>query len=314
LHPEIFMKRIFFTTVAIVLAMVLHSQSAWAPCNPTAKLFSDADGESAAVKFAKDSSTLNVCLIGKIINDNDFNDYYINEGDFTVKVISAGSDLIAEKPLKCLAENKAINQWFACAFEIGSDEIPSSNLIQSRLKIVAETYEPSACSILEYIDMPDVIAGDDANANCILDEAEGSGGGGGGGGAFPVVTLADNDADGTPNVMDNCPYVANADQADADGDGVGDACEDGDDDADGDGVVDADDNCPGTFNPQQEDADADGVGDACDTEGASPSDTAPDAQLDEGGMCSLNQAAGPGAAPFLMIALALVPLAIRRRR
>ena len=155
LHPEIFMKRIFFTTVAIVLAMVLHSQSAWAPCNPTAKLFSDADGESAAVKFAKDSSTLNVCLIGKIINDNDFNDYYINEGDFTVKVISAGSDLIAEKPLKCLAENKAINQWFACAFEIGSDEIPSSNLIQSRLKIVAETYEPSACSILEYIDMPE---------------------------------------------------------------------------------------------------------------------------------------------------------------
>jgi hypothetical protein len=34
----------------------------------------------------------------------------------------------------------------------------------------------------------------------------------------------DSDRDGVPDVIDNCPYVANHDQADARGDGIGDAC------------------------------------------------------------------------------------------
>lgn len=58
----------------------------------------------------------------------------------------------------------------------------------------------------------------------------------------------DTDGDGVTNLQDNCPLVANPDQADTDGqDGVGDAC----------------DNCPAIFNPGQEDSDHDGVGDAC---------------------------------------------------
>ncbi|MFD1616282.1 discoidin domain-containing protein [Gelatiniphilus marinus] len=44
-------------------------------------------------------------------------------------------------------------------------------------------------------------------------------------------------------VNDNCPGVDNQDQADFDGDGMGDAC---DDDDDNDGVLDADDECPET--------------------------------------------------------------------
>lgn len=35
----------------------------------------------------------------------------------------------------------------------------------------------------------------------------------------------DNDADGIMNSKDNCPYVANRDQSDVDGDGKGDACD-----------------------------------------------------------------------------------------
>lgn len=37
--------------------------------------------------------------------------------------------------------------------------------------------------------------------------------------------LIDEDADGVPDDSDNCELVENADQADADGDGVGDACD-----------------------------------------------------------------------------------------
>jgi len=40
-----------------------------------------------------------------------------------------------------------------------------------------------------------------------------------------TVTDQDTDGDGIPDSTDNCPYVANPDQADADGNGIGDACE-----------------------------------------------------------------------------------------
>ena len=72
--------------------------------------------------------------------------------------------------------------------------------------------------------------------------------------------MCDGDGDGVVDGEDNCPLVANPDQADLDGDGVGDLCED---DRDGDGIPDATDNCPDTANSGQEDANGDGTGDAC---------------------------------------------------
>jgi hypothetical protein len=73
--------------------------------------------------------------------------------------------------------------------------------------------------------------------------------------------IYDPDGDGVSALVDNCPDVANADQADLDGDSEGDAC---DDDNDGDGVPDQTDNCPDIANADQADADGDGIGDACD--------------------------------------------------
>jgi hypothetical protein len=64
----------------------------------------------------------------------------------------------------------------------------------------------------------------------------------------PQCQLSDLDTDGIVDQADNCPFVANPDQADLDKDGVGDAC----------------DNCPRIPNPSQHDADQDGLGDLCD--------------------------------------------------
>lgn len=76
-------------------------------------------------------------------------------------------------------------------------------------------------------------------------------------------TNCDADGDGAEDHTDNCLGLANPDQADIDGDRVGDAC---DGDPDGDGLVSAADNCPTTYNPIPTDTDADGLGDACDAD------------------------------------------------
>ena len=73
----------------------------------------------------------------------------------------------------------------------------------------------------------------------------------------------DVDGDGALDDVDNCETTPNADQADLDGDGLGDVC---DDDRDGDGIANAADNCADVANPDQVDLDGDGLGDACDSD------------------------------------------------
>ena len=85
----------------------------------------------------------------------------------------------------------------------------------------------------------------------------------------PDCVDTDDDNDGVPDTNDNCPLVANANQADGDGDGIGNACDpnlnDGPTgDLDGDGIANNVDNCPNVANNNQADSDADGLGDACD--------------------------------------------------
>ena len=72
---------------------------------------------------------------------------------------------------------------------------------------------------------------------------------------------ADADGDNVSDSFDNCVSVANPNQADTDGDGLGDVC---DADVDNDGILNAADNCPAVKNRNQLDDDGDGIGDACD--------------------------------------------------
>ncbi len=77
----------------------------------------------------------------------------------------------------------------------------------------------------------------------------------------PAACADDVDMDGIVDPDDNCVVVPNPDQADLDGDGVGDAC---DTDVDGDFVINPDDNCRYDANPGQENGDTDAFGDVCD--------------------------------------------------
>ncbi len=88
------------------------------------------------------------------------------------------------------------------------------------------------------------------------------------GDAFGDACETDDDADGVLDGSDNCPVVANGSQTNTDGDTQGDAC-DGDDDADG--IADGSDNCPINGNAGQTDTDGDRVGDACDCQVSNPS-------------------------------------------
>ncbi len=78
------------------------------------------------------------------------------------------------------------------------------------------------------------------------------------------VADTDADEDGTPDCLDECPEDANKTEAGACG------CGEAETDTDGDGVPDCVDNCVEAINPDQADADLDGVGDACEEEPGQP--------------------------------------------
>jgi len=113
---------------------------------------------------------------------------------------------------------------------------------------------------------------------------------------------SDTDGDGVLDGVDNCALTANADQADADGDGIGNVC---DPDSDNDGILDdgnlsgtvgdalcasgqtvgCDDNAFLVWNPDQGDADLDGVANVLDNCPSDPNGplAGPNNQVDSDG-------------------------------
>jgi uncharacterized delta-60 repeat protein len=98
----------------------------------------------------------------------------------------------------------------------------------------------------------------------------------------------DSDEDGLTDTNDNCPFVPNSDQANYDGDPLGDVC---DPDDDNDPVADGSDNCQLVANADQANADGDSEGDACDA------DDDNDGVADGGDACPLTAAVTANGCP-----------------
>ena len=140
--------------------------------------------------------------------------------------------------------NSVIYKWDGTSFVAmqqipthGANDLKSFVIDGETYLAVANCYDDNSYEINSVIYKYEVAQ--DSDGDGVLDDGDCSG------------TAGDNPCTGgqTENCDDNCPEVANAEQTDTDGDGVGDTC----------------DNCPGVPNADQTDTDNDGMGDACDT-------------------------------------------------
>lgn len=128
-------------------------------------------------------------------------------------------------------------------------------------------------------------------------------------GACGRFLAPDRDGDMLGDRCDNCPNMANADQADLDKDGIGNVCDEEPNvparDGDRDGIFDQFDNCPNVANPDQADSDHDGRGEACEGAVGNPLPSIPPA---EGGATTAGCAATASSAPSAATGLALLSL------
>lgn len=123
---------------------------------------------------------------------------------------------------------------------------PASSLAANSFTNFQITFAPSATGTRT---ATIAIGNNDGNENPYTFTIQGTG-------AQPIT---DADSDGVADASDNCPTVANPDQANFDGDSQGDAC---DSDDDNDGVSDSSD--VGPLNPNS-DSDGDGLSDSQET-------------------------------------------------
>jgi hypothetical protein len=144
-----------------------------------------------------------------------------NGGTTWASKAGSGAGALPSAPVRGLARHPLDPDWWYVGTEVGVFATMDSGATWTTMNV-----GPASVSVDEVVFLH--------NSTTLLAATHGRG-------MWTVETAAapppDTDGDGVPDDVDNCPTVANADQADSDGDGFGDACDcagdiDGDADTD----------------------------------------------------------------------------------
>ncbi|MHC4866126.1 MAG: C10 family peptidase [Planctomycetota bacterium] len=158
-----------------------------------------------------------------------------------------------DQQAKLVACDGAVNDWFGCSVDISGSTVVVGAYGDDYNSVALDSgaayafyFDGSSwgqeAKLLasdgaadDYFGYSVAVSGDTALAGAYGDDDLGSNSGA----AYVFDVVCDSDRDGIRDSEDNCPYVANTDQADSDSDEVGNAC----------------DNCPNVYNPNQVDSD-----------------------------------------------------------
>jgi hypothetical protein len=198
-------RKASFVTLAVAAAVALTASAALAD-----GIRGDADDDSISPPF--DNTLVANQGVGTTV-EYSFSLMVVRTGLTSTKVFANPSDTVQ-------VDITRTGQWLAAPAGSPSDSFTLSNYLENGTGTIAITVPPDACGRTQTMHVSLVATA--SNGRALSPNTESM--------DYTITGVglcgsADTDRDGIPDNQDNCPTIANHDQADADNDGIGDLCD-----------------------------------------------------------------------------------------